>query len=575
MAAKASPYGRRLIVFIIVIGAMYGLVALTADWKPKLGLDLQGGTRITLQAKTPDGGDAPADQLEEARTIIDQRVNGSGVTESEVSTQGGQNIVVEVPGEPRPDLADTVGRSAQLYFRLVADVPVQYMVPPGTELPPAEGEGEGDGTGKKGKKKDAEPQGRAVSDGLLAADETTSPTSTPTSTATPTPTPTPTPTATPPADKGANITDYLAWQANPGTEWLEAYQRYTCPEEGSAANVVDDPDKPLVACDEDGNKYLLTVAVIRGEQLDDANFGTPQGGIGWVVTLDFDGSASGTFADVTGAINQQFNSNGSPKTFAIVLDGVVLSTPSVSQGAITGGKAEISGDFTQESSQSLATSLKYGALPLKFDIAETSIEGPTLAGDQLRGGLLAGALGLGLVLIYCLVYYRGLGLVVVASLGLAAAITYALVLLLAEAASFTLTLPGIAGLIVGVGITADSFIVYFERIRDEMREGKSMRVAVESGWVHARNTCLAADAVALLCGTVLYIFAIGAVKGFAFALVLTTIIDLAVFFWFTKPMVSWMARFKFFNGGHSLSGLSAEAVGIERIGSTRTAGGHA
>ena len=229
-------------------------------------------------------------------------------------------------------------------------------------------------------------------------------------------------------------------------------------------------------------------------------------------------------------------------------------------GLITNGQAQISGNFTEASANALATSLKYGALPITFADDATTVEeiGPTLAGNQLAAGITAGLIGLGLVMLYCLLYYRGLGLVVVASLAVAAAVTYAMVLLLGEAANFTLTLPGIAGLIVAVGITADSFIVYFERIRDEMREGKSMRVAVESGWVRARNTCLAADAVSVLAAIALFIFAVGVVKGFAFALGLSTLIDVVVFFFFTKPMVSWLARYKFFNRGHRLSGLDAE-----------------
>jgi preprotein translocase subunit SecD len=197
-------------------------------------------------------------------------------------------------------------------------------------------------------------------------------------------------------------------------------------------------------------------------------------------------------------------------------------------------------------------------------------EGPTLAGSQLSAGLWAGVVGLALVILYCLLYYRGLGIVVVASLVIAAILTYAVVLIMSQAVAFTLTLPGIAGLIVAVGITADSFIVYFERIRDEMRDGRSMRVAVESGWVRARNTCLAADTVSLLAAVVLYIFAIGVVKGFAFALGISTVIDLLVFFMFTKPMVTWLAGFKFFNTGHKLSGLSAETIGIDRIASSST-----
>jgi preprotein translocase subunit SecD len=314
-----------------------------------------------------------------------------------------------------------------------------------------------------------------------------------------------------------------------------------------------------VACDDEGTKYLLSPAIIEGTQLSDAGFGIPQNDVQYVVNLDFNGEATDTFADVTRAIV------GTNEMFAIVLDGEVLSAPVVTN-PITDGNAQISGNFTATSAESLANSLKYGALPLQFELLDITDEGPQLAAGQLDAGIWAGIVGLALVVVYSMVYYRGLGIVVVGSLAAAAAILYASILFLSETAGFTLTLPGIAGLIVGVGITADSFIVLFERIRDEMRDGKSIRVAIESGWDRAKMTCVIADAVGLLAAVVLFIFAIGVVKGFAFALGITTLIDLAVFFFFTKPLVSWLARFKFFSTGHRLSGLSAEQAGIDRIG---------
>ena len=293
----------------------------------------------------------------------------------------------------------------------------------------------------------------------------------------------------------------------------------------------------------------------------------PQNQVAWQVDLSIGGQGKQVFADLSQ------NMVGTEKQFAIVLDGMVISAPTFN-GVITNGDAQISGNFTETSAKSLATSLKYGALPIAFEKDGISVEqiGASLAGDQLTAGITAGLLGLLLVMLYCLLYYRGLGLVVIASLIVAAAVTYAMVLLLGHTAGFTLTLPGIAGLIVAVGITADSFIVYFERIRDEMRDGKSMRVAVQAGWKRARNTCLAADTVSLLAAVVLYIFAAGVVKGFAFALGLSTLIDLAIFFWFTHPMVTLLARYKFFNSGHKLSGLSAETLGVDRVA---TAGGRA
>ena len=332
--------------------------------------------------------------------------------------------------------------------------------------------------------------------------------------------------------------------------------------QGSEPRIEDVADQPLLACDQSGTKYLLGPAVIEGTQLDDASAGIPQNQAEWVVNLDFNGEATSTFATVS---QQLFNNGG---RFAIVLDGVVLSAPGVDE-PILNGQAQISGNFTQESAQSLANSLKYGALPLSFRTESVSEEGPELAADQLRAGLLAGIVGLLLVVGYCLLYYRGLGLVVIASLLVAGAMTYAAVLLLSAWIGFTLTLPGIAGLIVAVGITADSFIVYFERLRDEVRDGKTLRSAVEAGWARARMTILAADAVAILAALVLFIFAIGVVKGFAFALGLTTLIDVFIVFFFTKPVVTLLARTDFFGRGHPLSGLDAKHLGVSRLPALR------
>ena len=365
--------------------------------------------------------------------------------------------------------------------------------------------------------------------------------------------------------KGAPVDQPLKWMDDPGNTWLQKFAAFRCPPSGKvSAPVADDKSKPLVTCDDSGNKYLLSAALIEGTQLKSATAGVPAQQFQWVVNLTFNSAARKTFATVTRQIaNVNSQLTGQQKQFAIVLDGKVISAPTVN-GVIPNGQAEISGSFTQTEAQNLANSLKYGALPLKFKVPVVTTEGPTLASDQLSAGLIAGAVGLGLVLIYCLLYYRGLGLVVLASLVIAGLVTYAVVLAMSQAVNFTLTLPGIAGLIVAVGITADSFIVYFERIRDEMRGGKSMRVAVEAGWVRARATCLAADAVSLLAAVVLYIFSIGVVKGFAFALGISTVIDLVVFFLFTKPMVSWLATKRFFYSGHKLSGLSPDHVGISR-----------
>ncbi|WP_141013442.1 protein translocase subunit SecD [Nocardioides sambongensis] len=592
MADRRLRPGRTLVVFFLGVAICYGLVALTGTWKPALGLDLEGGTRITLTAtETPS-----QESLEEARKILDQRVNGSGVSEAEVTTQGDKFIVVEVPGstENRNELEETVSRQAQLRFRLVACSPNQpnkcATGTPGLgrvapDLAPGDDptDAPADGKNKKSDKDDAAQQ----------ATESAGPTgdSSDPATAEPTDGSTQAPAEGQTAAGDGTAEGEIAWSRSPDAQSVALYNASTCTAdgvltdaEGKPAELVDDPDKPLVACGEpqDGQspKYLLSRSIIEGTELTDASAGIPQNQLQWVVNIEMGNDTekanppgSTGAADDFETVSREFQ--GTDEQFAIVLDGQVLSAP-VMTAVITDGQSQIEGDFNETTANSLATSLKYGALPITFEDEPTVEEiGPSLAGNQLTAGLTAGAFGLALVMLYCLFYYRGLGLVVVASLFVAASVTYAMVLLLSETAGFTLTLPGIAGLIIAVGVTADSFVIFFERIRDEMREGKSMRVAVETGWARARVTRIAANTVQLLSAAVLYIFATGAVKGFGFALGLTTLIDLAVLFWFTKPMVSWLAQFKFFNSGNKWSGLSKETLGMDAPRPARTVGGEA
>lgn len=561
---------RTLVVFFLAMGILFGLVALAGAWKPKLGLDLQGGTRITLTAK----GDVSQESLDEAAKIIDQRVNGSGVSEAEVTTQGQRYINVEIPGANRRDLVETVERQAQLRFRLVAKTELSGETGDPTQQVP--------GSGVVSPEPPAEqptqqPSGTATPKSRPPVGFAAEPTETPTASTTPsgstTPSPsTPTESTPPPAEQDPNSIDAaLAWQDAPDAEALQAYNEFQCPTNGEPAEVTDDPKKPLVACDDRGMKYLLSAAVIEGTNLDGSEAQYDQQQLQWGVNLNFDGEGSKTFSKISQTL---YNTQ---KLFAIVLDGQVLSAPTMNSPSLT-DTATITGDFDESSASSLATSLKFGALPVAFEKnpnAETV--GPSLAGNQLTAGITGAVIGLALVMLYCLFYYRGLGLVVIASLLLAGVATYGFVLLLGEAAGFTLSLPGIAGLIIAVGIVADAFVVFFERIRDEMREGKSMRVAVESGWIRARSTRIAANTVSLLSATVLYIFSVGVVKGFAFALGLSTLIDLAVFFWFTKPMVSYLATHKFFSSGHKMSGLDQEALGVSAAPApvAATAGGKA
>jgi preprotein translocase subunit SecD len=563
VATKTPRAGRTLIIFGIAVALLYAAAALGKDWSPQLGLDLEGGTRITLTAdKTPS-----QNQLKLASSIIDERVNGSGVSESEVSTQGNKNIVVEIPGKQRKDLIDAVKRTAQLRFRLVAAGSPQSGQPQPT--PSASPSGAASPSGTPSKKGTTKPSSKATAGGTATpkprpgalTDDTPKAGAKATTTPSKKPSQKPSPSggATPAAPAGgASIDDPLKWQLDPDTKSIAAFSQYVCPPKGeSLPPGADDPDQPLITCDDQGNKFLLSKALIEGTELKNASYGTPPNSVGgWAVDLAFKSKARNTFADVTKKLA------GTGRTFAIVLDGKVLSFPQVTT-PILDGNAQITGSFTQSEARSLSNSLKYGALPVKFNQPTVETIGPSLAGDQLAAGVLAGIVGLALVMIYCVLYYRGLGLVVVASLIVAGSITYAMVLVLSKTSGFTLTLPGIAGLIVAVGITADSFIVYFERIRDEMRAGKSMRVAVETGWARARNTCLAADSVSLLAAVVLFVFTIGVVKGFAFALGISTVIDLIVFFWFTKPVMTLLARVPYFSSGSRFSGLSRETLGID------------
>ncbi len=577
MARNAAAHaGRTLVIFLLGVAILFGLVALGGNWKPALGLDLQGGTRVIMIAD----GNPTQENLDEAASIISERVNGSGVTEAEVTTQGSNIIIVEIPGDTSNSLLDTVQRTAQLRFRTVAcfsgdpgpcgtaaPAPVDPNASPSAEpgagvtLPAnpsgspsaknrpgvafADTEAAGE---KKGKKADRQRNEKPRSG------QSESPAETPSGS----------PSASPsdaPAEGGSPAAKALAFISNPPQEAIEAYNAYSCP---AAEPPKDDPNTWLVTCgveDDAATKYLLSPAAVEGTDLSEASAVVPPGQVQWVVSLSLGGDGKDVFTDLSTQMQ------GTGQRFAIVLDGQVISSP-VFEGRISDGNAQISGDFTRTAAQSLATSLKYGSLPISFkkDGGITVEEiGPSLAGNQLTAGLTAGLLGLILVMLYCLLYYRGLGLVVLASLLTAAAITYAMVLLLGNTAGFTLTLPGIAGLVIGVGVTADSFIIFFERIRDEMREGRSMRVSVETGWRRAKKTRLAANVVSLLSALVLYLFATGVVKGFGFALGLSTLIDLAILFWFTKPMVSYLARFKFFNGGGELSGLSAGTLGIDRV----------
>jgi preprotein translocase subunit SecD len=572
---SAARPGRTIAVLAVLTALIYGAIffaapdsigkrtlTLAEKYQPRLGLDLEGGTSVILTPRLAKGsGSVPKDSLNQAVSIIRNRVDSFGVAESEVTTAG-NNIVISIPGKQDKNILATVQQTAELRFRQVlvsgagSATPVPSASPSptasGTATPSASTSGTPSPSPSTSTNNAVVP--KALRKGISAA---TTPSPTPTGSASaPAPT-TPAPTA-PSAD---GITPALQ-------------QQFLALDCGDVEKVrtelrapgADDPKKPLVTCSEDGvEKYILAPAEVLGTDVKTAsatlqtnNQGLATGG--WVVELNFTGSGKKKFADVT---RRLFAEKGDKNRFAIVLDGLSVSAPSTN-GVITNGNAEISGNFSQSEATDLANVLKFGALPLTFDPGEVQEVSATLGGDQLTAGLVAGVIGLLLVVLYSLLYYRGLGLVTVASLVVSSIITYGLVVLLGWQIGFRLSLAGIAGLIVAIGITADSFVVYFERIRDEVRDRKSLRVAVETGWVRARRTILAADFVSFLAAVVLYVLSVGSVRGFAFTLGLTTLVDIVVVFMFTKPMLTILARTKFFGQGHRLSGLDPA-----RLGSTK------
>jgi len=411
-----------------------------------------------------------------------------------------------------------------------------------------------------------------------AAHAKASPSPTPSATssgsATPAATPSPAPTVTSP-----NHTS--TWQQAQGNaaalspQIKNLFDKVNCADKGWAKQigyspaVWDNPKNQIVACGLSNGtsgvpvKYVLDQAKVLGSQIKSASATPQQSTTYWQTNINFNGAGAKAFGDLTTQMYNQYGKSASPlDQLAVVLDGQVISAPAINVGPIVGGSAEIYGNFSQADATNLANVLSYGSLPLTFRQESVETVTPQLGHDQLVAGLLAGALGLILVVLYLMLYYRGLAIVAVSSLAIAALLAYLSVIVLGKYQGFAMSLAGIAGLIVAIGITADSFVVFFERLRDEVREGgRSLRAAVEHGWTRARRTILVSDTVSFLAAALLYYFAIGDVKGFAFTLGLTTIIDLVVVFTFTHPMMTLLARTKFFGGGHPLSGLDPARLG--------------
>ena len=494
-----------LALTIIATGVLAaGIATGKTSFAPKLALDLEGGTQMILAPRVKGDENIGQDQLDQAVEIIRQRVDGSGVSEAEITTQSGRNVVVSMPGVPDTRTRDLIQASANMEFRPV-------LITGSFEA--------------------------VAEDQRTAEDEI------------------PTPDGEPQDPSDTN------WISK---ELYQEFEAYDCPTVLSEReSEADDPDAPMISCDPRmGVKYILGPVEIPGEQIADSYAQMSRGAQGaitgeWAVVIEFNSAGSSAFADTT---QRLISLEGSRNQFAIVLDGTVISAPTTN-AVISDGRPQITGGFSEESAQALAEQLKYGALPISFEIQSEQQISATLGADQLRGGLIAGVIGLVLVFIYSLFQYRALGLVTILSLLASGVLTYLALLLLGWTMNYRLSLAGVAGLIVAIGLIADSFIVYFERVRDELREGRPLAGAIDVGWGRAKRTILVSKAVNLLAAVVLYIVAVGNVRGFAFTLGLTAVIDLIIVYGLTHPLLVVLSRTRFFADGHRMSGLDPSLLG--------------
>lgn len=545
--------GRALALILIAMVALTGGMFLSGHTTPRLGIDLAGGTSITLKAKSQPGKPDAINptNMDTAVSIIERRVNGLGVSEAEVQTQGRDNIIVNIPkGTNSKQAREQVGTTAQLYFRPVLTVTAGQATPTDTASPSASGSAKpsaspSDKETASGSKAtpstSATTQGRAVT-GALTKDTSPSPSTS--------------------ASGSPKASASPSASVDPATAELQKrFAALDCSTKAgrAMAGANAKPTDTTIACSSEGDaKYVLGPAEVSGTDVDSAKATIDQQRGMWIVQMDFTDKGSKKFQQITSKLSQQ---QSPMNQFAIALDGEVVSAPQVNE--TLSGSAEISGSFTQQSAQDLANVLSYGALPLSFDEDTVTTVTAALGGEQLQAGLIAGAIGLALVVIYLVAYYRGLAFIALLSLLVSGILTYTLMSLLGPAIGFALNLPAVCGAIVAIGITADSFIVYFERIRDEIREGRTLRPAVERAWPRARRTILVSDFVSFLAAAVLFIVTVGKVQGFAFTLGLTTLLDVVVVFLFTKPVMTLMARTKFFSGGHPWSGLDPKRLGAK------------
>jgi preprotein translocase subunit SecD len=511
------------IVAIMLISVLGNETLSPGKWhqqfKVGLGLDLSSGTEVVLKAQTHDGNPPASGEMRQAISVLQSRVNGTGNSGAQVQQQGSDTINVTVPGKPSYNVVNLVSHASQMSVRPVY-LKAPYVPPSAARTNPVT---YGDST--------------LVNAATLKL-----------------------------FDKEVCQPGRNANTVNPSWQKTVGYSL-----RGDQWAALKDQ---IVSCDSSGTKYVLGQAVYVGSDITSVSAGLQQNSDQWVVDLSLNAGAASKFATLTtNQSNSYYAGSRSGNqddqaldSTAVVLDGNVTSAEITTQ-PITAGNVRITGGgstgFTQAQATGLADALKYGSLPLDFQPLTENTVSAQLGHSSLVGGLLAGIIGLALVTIYLFAYYRGLGVVAVSSLLLAALLAYLSVVLLSRYQNFTMSLPAIAGLVVAIGITADSFIVYFERLRDAIRDGKTLRPAAESGWKRARRTILMSDTVSFLAAALLYHFAVGDVQGFAYTLGLTTLIDVLVVFLFTKPMVILLAGTRFYGGGHRWSGLDPARLGAK------------
>lgn len=546
---------RSLVLLLVIIVGLVGLITLgvfrsDATWTPKLALDLQGGTQILLAAEQTDGQAVSGEQLDQAVSIIRQRVDAAGVSEAEITTQGSQNISVSIPGQVDEATLQRIEASARLDFRPVLAVAAatatgaqdeeQLTLDPETgeivEVEPSTDDSAAPEAAEEGAEATEEPDASSDESAGDDADSGLYPD---------------------PLPEGAGD---LAW-LTPALQ--DEFMAFDCTSEGALDTRDAQDDRPLITCDTSGvAKYILGPVELRGDVITDAQaqMGTTSTGATtgeWVVQLTMNDEGTRTFGQIS---TRLFGAPQPQDQFAFVLDGRVLSAPTM-QGQILDGRPSISGGFTQDSSQALADQLRFGALPMDFSVQSQEDISATLGSNQLQVGLLTGLVGLVLVVIYSLFQYRVLGTVTIASLVIAGILTYLLLTFFSWRQGYRLSLAGVTGIIVAVGFTADSFILYFERIKDSIRDGFGLEEAIAQGWKKALRTILASDAIFVLAAVILFIFAVANVRGFAFTLGLTTIVDIIVVTLFTHPVMTLLGRTRFYREGHPASGLDPNALG--------------